>query len=72
MKLRNASEGYELPLTCDVLVDDINWVIATDRDPFHRKAVYDRKIWWFCPGDYFKSYHTNPTHRTIDQMMSKL
>jgi hypothetical protein len=67
--LRNAIEGYELPLTCDILVDDLNWVVCTVKGKRFRKDVYDGKRMCSFPGDFFESYHNNVTHRTIDQMI---
>ncbi len=66
-KIRDGREGYELPQTCDTLVDDINWVVATAKAK-ERERVHKLRGICFFPGDYFKSYHENITHRLIDQM----
>jgi len=53
-KLRYAEEGYELPKTADILVDDINFVITSKSMKSTRSSFWEpEKAFYFLNDSHY-------------------
>jgi len=69
--MRDGIEGWEPPLTCYILVDDINWWVVEKDKSLNNALLRNEAFIIALLGKFIKSYHDNITHQTVNQMQNE-